>query len=131
MKTYSAHTQSLTTRLQLIRFELRYAAISRRSVGYHFPRDLNREDLNKRREMRNVVLVCQTPMCNAVTPGRLLRSLVLLGLARLLRLMELDGVVNVAQDSAETVLVLHVQLEKGHHAEAVNELRDSLVQLVE
>jgi hypothetical protein len=48
-----------------------------------------------------------------------------------LRLAELDRVVNVAENSAQAVLVLHIELEVGNHAEVVDELRDRLVQLVE
>jgi hypothetical protein len=55
----------------------------------------------------------------------------LLGFARLLRFVELNCIIDIAQYRAEAVFVLHVQLKERHHTETIDELRHSLVQLVE
>jgi len=50
---------------------------------------------------------------------------------RLLRLVELDGVVDMAEHRGDAVLVIDVKLEERHHAEIVDQLRDGPVQLLE
>lgn len=70
-------------------------------------------------------------MCNQNAPLFVRSQIFILWLSRLLGLVELDGVVNVAQHCPQAVFVLHVQLEKRDHAEAINELGNGLVELVE
>lgn len=53
------------------------------------------------------------------------------GFLRFLRLVELDRVVDVAQDAVDTILILHIQSQVRDHAEIINQSRDGLVQPLE
>lgn len=57
--------------------------------------------------------------------------LIILWFSWFLRLVELNRIVDVAQHSGHTILVLHVEPQKRHHAEVIDQLRNGPVQLLE